>query len=637
MASITGSLQAMNKMTAVLDSVAAPLNKVNAVIGNMAKIADITIGAISSIAKTMGETGDKSSGMSSALGKVSEIIGTVTGSMNDINAIVNNASKPAGDAAEPPGAAAAEPPPAVPVPAEASAEGEPAGSSQLTIVLDKLTESLDKMTGAIASASRAVDVTISRLSTMSRTMTKSVTTTSSWSVSLAKTVDGTSRMALSLSKVTSSTATVTRSMEQASAVMASASESISGPLAGESGGAVKSIEAASGSGKELQAVSDNLNAGRAQTGPVTDLVPGPAAADAAPGGEPGAEGGAEAGGGAAETMLQKVDALKTSFTNLGQLAQDNLLPVAQTLKDTFEGSQFQPFFDGMYSGLTSVIQYLGMAAQAMEFVSAVIEVWTAAQEILNVVMSMNPIALIILLVVALIAAFLAIIAALKPVREFFAAVFREIGEILAAAVGFYIDMWTGFINLFIEGLNTLLAGVGKVAGFLGKIIGKDIKMDIEIPEVDSSKLKASVQGGIKGAFNSVANATENFDITKHQFKPEKITPPEPPAISKIPDRGTLLTPGISPPGPSGGKLPNIDRVGSVGNIDSKVDVSSEDIKMMRDLAEMKSIQNYVTLTPTVNVTTGNITKEADVDEVIKRINDHMSGEIEASAQGAYGK
>ncbi|SDJ92718.1 hypothetical protein SAMN05421868_1591, partial [Paenibacillus naphthalenovorans] len=84
-----------------------------------------------------------------------------------------------------------------------------------------------------------------------------------------------------------------------------------------------------------------------------------------------------------------------------------------------------------------------------------------------------------------------------------------------------------------------------------------------------------------------------------------------------------------------GDIANVDRVGSVGKIDDTVDISSEDLKVMRDLAEMKSIQNFVTLTPTVQVTTGPISREVDVDEVIRRIENVMDQEIESSAQGIY--
>jgi hypothetical protein len=81
--------------------------------------------------------------------------------------------------------------------------------------------------------------------------------------------------------------------------------------------------------------------------------------------------------------------------------------------------------------------------------------------------------------------------------------------------------------------------------------------------------------------------------------------------------------------------PKLNSVDEVKKIRDTVDVSSEDLKVMRDLAEMKAIQNFVTLTPTVNVTTGPIAQTVDVDEVIAKIVEGATTEIEASARGVY--
>ena len=82
-------------------------------------------------------------------------------------------------------------------------------------------------------------------------------------------------------------------------------------------------------------------------------------------------------------------------------------------------------------------------------------------------------------------------------------------------------------------------------------------------------------------------------------------------------------------------LGNIGRVGEVGKINHTVDISSEDLKTMRELAEMKSVQNFVTLTPTVSVQTGDITNGYDIDTIITRITNVLETEIVSSAEGVY--
>jgi len=81
--------------------------------------------------------------------------------------------------------------------------------------------------------------------------------------------------------------------------------------------------------------------------------------------------------------------------------------------------------------------------------------------------------------------------------------------------------------------------------------------------------------------------------------------------------------------------PNIGKVDEVGKIRDTVDISSEDLKMMRELAEMKSIQNFVTLRPSVRVQTGPISKDVDIDTVIARIEEALNEQIASSAKGVF--
>ena len=60
-----------------------------------------------------------------------------------------------------------------------------------------------------------------------------------------------------------------------------------------------------------------------------------------------------------------------------------------------------------------------------------------------------------------------------------------------------------------------------------------------------------------------------------------------------------------------GKVGSVD---SVGKIESDVNIADEDLKFLRDVAEMRYVQNFVTLTPTVAVE-AQISEKVDVDEV----------------------
>lgn len=54
---------------------------------------------------------------------------------------------------------------------------------------------------------------------------------------------------------------------------------------------------------------------------------------------------------------------------------------------------------------------------------------------------------------------------------------------------------------------------------------------------------------------------------------------------------------------------------------------------MRDVAEMKNIQNFVTLTPTIQVKTGPVTNEANVDSIVKKIGNILTEEVASTAKG----
>lgn len=77
-------------------------------------------------------------------------------------------------------------------------------------------------------------------------------------------------------------------------------------------------------------------------------------------------------------------------------------------------------------------------------------------------------------------------------------------------------------------------------------------------------------------------------------------------------------------------------INSVGSIEDTVDISNEDLEIMRELAEMESIQNFVTLTPNVSIKTGPVSKDVDIDEIVRRIEKSIENEMEASTKEVYG-
>lgn len=83
-----------------------------------------------------------------------------------------------------------------------------------------------------------------------------------------------------------------------------------------------------------------------------------------------------------------------------------------------------------------------------------------------------------------------------------------------------------------------------------------------------------------------------------------------------------------------GDIGNVGHVGSVGSVDEDVNIAEEDLKFLRDVAEMRYVQNFVTLTPTVAVD-AKISEKVDVDDVVSRIESKLEDEFSAAAEGVY--
>lgn len=78
---------------------------------------------------------------------------------------------------------------------------------------------------------------------------------------------------------------------------------------------------------------------------------------------------------------------------------------------------------------------------------------------------------------------------------------------------------------------------------------------------------------------------------------------------------------------------DIGNVANVENIEGEVDVASEDLKLIRELAEQQHIQNYISNAPVVYVTTGDINENADADYLVESVATRLGEEIDSSMEG----
>ena len=80
---------------------------------------------------------------------------------------------------------------------------------------------------------------------------------------------------------------------------------------------------------------------------------------------------------------------------------------------------------------------------------------------------------------------------------------------------------------------------------------------------------------------------------------------------------------------------NLGYVGEVGKINGDVNIADEDLKLMKDVAEMRYVQNFVSVTPTVTQTIGTVNQNADVNDMLSEAERIIREEMAADAEGIY--
>lgn len=200
----------------------------------------------------------------------------------------------------------------------------------------------------------------------------------------------------------------------------------------------------------------------------------------------------------------------------------------------------------------------------------------------------------------------------------------------------------GFMKVVLEGINFILEGINKMIDALNNLPWFNIK---PIKLLDTDNIHA-VSDQLKKVMDGMEAPTSDknvVDLSKYRMKEKdaneafnagkqygnKVFDNASNALDSFKGKGDLWGAGTG--------QNNIDRVGEVGKIDSQVDISSEDLKAMRELAEMNNIQNFVTLQP--QLTFGDTHVKSDgqsVDEIIANISQRLHEEIASSAQGVYG-
>ncbi|MEW9093939.1 MAG: hypothetical protein AB2417_02555 [Clostridiaceae bacterium] len=392
----------------------------------------------------------------------------------------------------------------------------------------------------------------------------------------------------------------------------------------------------------------------------------------------------EAAGAAISLWDNLIANISTSFSKAGNNALEAIKPLLKTLNEGFKAGNFQPFFDGVSLGLSVIINIMLGVAYVISFIGGVVKnnwsiiepiliatiiylayilipiLWNAITTVAAMAVAWMMVNWPIMLVIGTMAIFIYILNAcgvtagqiigfiggifgilfgflyngvatiwntFASLAEFLANVFNHP---LYSTKKLFFDIWNSIVK-FVGGALDSIVGLIKKVPFLRDLVGdfsfvntfsadagKPPEDYWEAPKMEMKDYANEFKYGYgKGTniANNIGNALGGLND---------------PLNKGIQDQNSLLDDWNTNQKDGFGSTDD-----KLGKIKDSIDVSNEHLELMRDLAEQESIQNFVTLTPTVQVTTGDIKEEADINKIISKIENYMENELANSAEGVY--
>lgn len=319
---------------------------------------------------------------------------------------------------------------------------------------------------------------------------------------------------------------------------------------------------------------------------------------------------------------------------------------------------------GIYKTVTAAIAIVqGIMGAAQMLATGATIAQTAAQWGLNSALLACPVTWIVLAIIALIAVIVGLIIWIKNLWEkndqFAAGLLRAWNSILnffdqvpifftkvgIGVVNAFFSMKTKALEIVDALVNGVIEGINWMIGVLNKIPGVSISAIETVDFASKAKLQEEAvrQAGDKVIAEMEANAAAKAaareanvqQMLRERAEKRAADAAEQEAKKAANSAGKDYEQKLAS---FQGKDTNIDeigKVGEVGKINDEVDISEEDIKLLRDIAEQKFVQNFVTLTPQVTLTDIKISEKVDLDEVTAAIERKLEDEFVTAAEGVY--
>ncbi len=292
---------------------------------------------------------------------------------------------------------------------------------------------------------------------------------------------------------------------------------------------------------------------------------------------------------------------------------------------------FEPILFGIGIGLLAIVAMWGAYSIATGIA-------TVAQNMLNSAFWACPVVRIVALIVALIAILgylwvtndnvaKAFITAWDNVQigiMMFALGFKTIWYGLLDFIGYFkvgaLTIIDGFINGAIDKINSFLSMLNKIPGVSIDLITNRSTMGMDAA-MEFAKEKAERDADLQSAALDVINKQKELEATRDE---------------RVANRNNWiddLKSGIDNAFNGNETIGNIGTVDTVNSIKDTVDISSEDLKLMRELAEKKFIQNNISNQPIINFHVDNVNENADADFILDKMRTTVYEATKESMEG----
>lgn len=363
---------------------------------------------------------------------------------------------------------------------------------------------------------------------------------------------------------------------------------------------------------------------------------------------------------------------------------ERLASVGNTVKNNW--SKIAPILIPIAVAIGAVTAAIGIYNLAMFAASTATTIATIAQNIFNTALWACPLTWIIIGIVAVIGIiYLAVVAfnklsgssvsatgiisgSVAAIGAFIFNMFLAVQDIVKGVLEFLYNGWIAFGNFFSNVFKDPIGSVIRLFGDFGdRVLGIIEKIAKAIDDVFGSNLSGAVSDlrgtlleGSELLANTLGNGEYEEKIKKLNIdemldsaglgidrinygdafdwgagigekidsffsgKDDKLK-----NITEISNMNNYL---------SGNDISNIGEVENVKNVKGTVDVTSEDLKYLRDIAEQESINQFTTkmVVPDVKITfTGDIRETADVEVLSEAVKENIINELTAGAEGVH--